>query len=316
MVYRPDDFSTASEIFDRMADHRRVLLVLGVVGVAVLAAAGVFLLDPFAGGNAGDSPTDTAGNDTDPQPDVEALEALPGEGIPPDFADAYEIEEMITVEGEDEPFTTTFVVDGDRVLEDGSWFADTAFTSYYRTDEDWVATRQTTTDAEIYEDWNDSRDEDEIVDREEGAGHDGDGTYTLVTARETETTVEERFEFFYAEIGAGYVLSNLNYDERGQTTYEGRTVDVLEPRAGVYDRHPDFDTDWTHVVTEADGELYLDADTGATLYADVTYTIIDASSLWEYAAALAEDDETTIEVSYAVSEIDGIDRPEWVEEPA
>ena len=293
-----------------MADHRRVLVVLGCVGVVCLAAAGVFVLDPFADGDAGDAATDTAGNETHSGPEIEALGDLPGEGIPPDFADAYEIEESIAVDGEDEPFTTTFAVDGDRLLEEGSWFGDTDFASYYRLDENWVATRETTTDAELFEGWNDTTDEDEVVDRDESGG-----TYTLVTASETNTSVAERFDIFYTQIGAGYVLSNLNYDDTGQTTYEGRTVDVLEPRAGVYDRHPDHDTGWSYVVTDAAGELYVDADTGATLYADVSYTIVHASSLWEYAAALAEEEVTTFDVSYAFREIDGIDRPEWVEEP-
>ncbi len=106
------------------------------------------------------------------------------------------------------------------------------------------------------------------------------------------------------------VLSMLPYERDGTVTYAGRDVVRYEPTTGWTARKPNPDVDpQTYRVRSASGEVLVDAETGALLYADVDATIVPAET---WSDVLTEPD-LNLHIEYRVET--GVNRPRrppWV----
>lgn len=242
-----------------------------------------------------------------------------GTYVTPSFTEPYEITETVTItEVSDERSVyhqqRTLVVEEMELLEVHR-YTDTKrdrvidTIHFVDTDDEWRTTHRQTDEEGTMESWVEHAAEDEIVSQA-----DDGSKYTLITASDDEGTVSDHLQNFYQYPFTGWKHYGPDYERQGETTYETRDVTVYEPDDGWYERagrgaYSEFR------VIDSDGELYVDAETGVIVYADVSYTIVEASHYAEYLQARLTGESATIEFQYEFSEGGAVTVPDWAEEP-
>ena len=248
---------------------------------------------------------------------------VPGQQAEPALIDSHEIEEEIVVHQRDGVLNSELhrqlVVDGDDVVErnrhdtteDGEVVTIQRTERYSDTDAEWTTARwelKEAEGAERVEMWVEDDEEEEIVDQ-----YIEDQKHVLVVAGEESGNVDERTSDFYHSDAGLWNRHHPNYEQHGEATFEGRDVVVYEPQDGWY---PSFGTLPEYRVIDSEGELYVDAETGTLLYADLSYTVVEASNYAEYfLEQWEEEDVLEIEIRYEFSDDGEVEQPEWADEP-
>lgn len=237
-----------------------------------------------------------------------------GAGTLPSNESSFRIEEEIQISadgGRSVELHSRFAVDGEEVRyetdvidEDGT----TATSRYTDLEAEWRATRSWTDSADTYEGWLEHGDENETIE----AGEDG---YTRLATGADPPSIEAQFEGHYT-LGTEPLLSELAFEFAGEETVDGRTVAVYEPKNGWYERVVRGETVDAYRVTDADGLVHLDGETGALVAAQLSATLSDGSNYAEYVAAQWRGDGSrSIELTYDVRDDAGVERPDWAAPP-
>ncbi|WP_254864120.1 hypothetical protein [Halovivax gelatinilyticus] len=278
-------------------DRRRIAIVGAGCLLVVGAVTGLLLAYPFS--------TVTH----DPYESEFDTSALPSDD------DSFAIDETIRIY-EDGDFAleleTGFAVDGEHVSLETEWdVADetTRTVRYTDLDGEWDATRSWTDSADTYEGWLEHAGENETIEPVD------DGYVSLDTSTDP-SSIEDQFESTWF-VGTDPLLSQLSFERVDETAIGDRSVDVFEPETGWYERVVSGTTVDEYRVTDAEGAVYADAETGALVSVEVTFSVVDASN---YAAYVYErldgGDSYTAELSYAVTDEATVERPAWADEPA
>ncbi len=269
-------------------------MILGIIGVAALAWVALFAY-PFS----------TIAHE--PYENDVGTDVLPSEDA------SFEGDERIAVHADGEPaleFERRFAVDGDEFRYAHEWIGEgetTTFARYTDREESLSATRSWIDSAETYERWREDAAENETVRETE------DG-FVRIDPDDGVQPVDEQFDAF-SVMGTGHLLSDLSFEHRGEKTTGERTVEMYEPEGGWYERIVSGYVVEEYRVSDAEGGLHLDAETGALVFAELEYTTVDASNHAEYLAERWDgDDVVTVELVYEVREDADVQRPDWVDE--
>lgn len=238
-----------------------------------------------------------------------------GAGTPPSNDSSFGIEEEIRISADGDrsvELQSRFAVDGEEILyeTDATDGDGTTITTSRYTDleAEWRATRSWTDSADTYEGWLERAGENETIEADE------DG-YTRLATGADPPSIEAQFEGL-STLGTEPLLSKLAFEFVGEETVDGQTVAVYEPKNGWYERVVGGETVERYRVTDADGQVHLDGETGALVAAQVSATLSDASNYAEYfAARWRGDDSRSIELTYDVHEDASVERPDWAAPP-
>lgn len=223
---------------------------------------------------------------------------------------SFGIEEEIRISadgGRSIELRSRFAVDGEAVRyetdvidEDGT----TTTSRYTDLEAEWRATRSWTDSADTYEGWLEHAGENETIEA-------GEGGYTRLANGADPPSIEAQFEAHYA-LGTEPLLSDLAFEFVGEETVDGRPVAVYEPKNGWYERVVGGETVDTYRVTDAEGLVHLDGETGALVAARVSATLTDGSNYAEYfAAQWRGDGSRSIELTYDVHGDASVEQPDW-----
>lgn len=242
----------------------------------------------------------------------------PDSGLEPAFTDAYEVESSVTLSeaGVDEPYQ----------LEGGFGVADGAVRErahhdtvedrrivdrYVDLERDWETARLATDDADLLAAWVDAQPESDVVDRFEE-----DGDHVLLVASETTADADERAEAFYGESTLDTVLAYPAYERTAETTVAGRDAVRYEPRDGWYEVLDGTQPFREYRVSDAEGELVVDAETGTLLAADLSFRVVGAGSYAGYVVERASSgDVLSVDVEYSFDDGGTVERPDWATDP-
>lgn len=285
-----------------MGSRLRISSAAGILAVAVLAAATFSFVYPFTMNERSAGAADIPGHDADPS-----------------FTESYAFEAEITVHEDgtlSERRHIEFVVDDAEVVE-RDYFHPTVdgraieLIRYFDRDEEWRSDLLQTNDSETMDARIERKGEDAVVDQ-----YTDDDGYVLVTTNEESDSVEDRAVNFYTRSIAVPEVRYPHYEQADERTFAERDVTVYEPQGGWY-YYPDTTPPFAdYRLIDVDGELYVDDQTGTILYADMSYTVVEAANYAEYMHSRWQNEGmTTIEIHYEFSDDGEVDRPEWAEEP-
>jgi len=270
--------------------NRRLLVAITLVGVLLLGAGGVWLASTYP--SSYDEPT-----------------TMLDEDAPPEFTDKYRIEDTVRISGEPTYIERVFVVDGERFrtqIDTNRFSPDSNATlrSYTDSSENWTTQKGVSGEEVVF----DPPEEETIRNETNGGGQ------SFVTAGPANQSVTEQHQEFASQMGANGYLGLVDYELRGEETYAGRTVAVYEPKDGWYGpakslRLPEYR------ILNAEGSVYLEEETNALLYADVSYTLVVASDYREYLyQRLTGEEVLEHELSWEFTDEGDVEEPEWMDE--
>lgn len=229
----------------------------------------------------------------------------------PEFTPTYEIEdELSVIKGAETTYMNRVLVVEDETVEyrakTNIFDFDEVITSYANTSANWTTTRVVTDESRAGS-----------FHPPEGAivRNETDGDHHIIDISHSENrSVAEEYDEFSSDYGAGLALKYTDYEHRDEETYAGRTVAVYEPKDGWYEPHPATLLTESYRILDSEGEIYVDQDTGTLLYADVSFTFVDASNYAEYVYHRTVGDEVfEFEMSLEFFDDGEVDRPEWAE---
>lgn len=157
---------------------------------------------------------------------------------------------------------------------------------------------------------------------------------TTVQRQDPETDREETLQSVEEQLGwhRGVITAALwypDYEQVGTDTVGDRAVDVYEPRQGWMRGESSSGDTTTYRITDADGTLLVDSDTGTVVGADVSYGYTaSAETYYDYvqtryfedpthelstlpAEVIPESGHSEIEIEVKTEETGEITRPEW-----
>jgi len=272
--------------------NRRVLIAITLIGALLLVVGGVWLAPAYP--SSYDEPTTIVDKDA-----------------PPEFTDSYTIKSEVSIDGYDHPtfVNQTFIVDDQATAHRAHsrhLGPESNYSIYTNSSKELSASRIT----RKIDDFGTGDWPEETTVRNETVGD----KQIVITAEPGNRSIAEQ----YAEdvsFPTDEYLGFVDYDQRGQETYAGRTVTVYEPTDGWYEPSNSDLLAREYRILDAEGSVYLEEETNALLYADVSYTIVVASDYREYLyQRLTGEEVLEHELSWEFTDEGGVKEPEWMDE--